>query len=402
MKHWRGTSVEALALGVVTITAYGSWMYGYGVLIDAIRSDTGWSTTMLGLTYGLAQIITALGAFVGGRLLDRIGGIGPFGIQATLGAGLLMIATWMSHPVTFALVYGVGGGIVGATGFYHVTTVLASRSRPDEPEQAIAKLTVIGAFSSPIYLPITAWLLTQWHWRSVGRALAVSCFVGAVLAVVFARGGRAVGELGPSSNPIGAVRLAMSRPETRRMMLGFVCAGVAFSSVIVYQVPILTGTGLTLGTAGSVAGFRGLCQILGRVGLIRMVARFGSGPLLRASYWATAAGMSLLLVRSLAAGVAFAVIAGAALGATSPLQAMYARTRFAEDDLGLLMGMQGAALGLAGAIGPLAGAVIRDRTGSWGPAVLIGIVGLVAAGMLLTDRRPTEPQPEITAASLED
>ncbi len=386
----------------MTITAYGSWMYGFGVLIDAISTDTGWSMTILGLTYGLAQVITALGAFVGGRLLDRIGSIGPFSIQATLGAGLLMTATWMTHPVAFVLVYGVGGGIVGATGFYHVTTVVASRSRPDEPEQAIARLTVIGAFSSPIYLPITAWLLSQWHWRSVGRVLAISCFVGAGLAIAFARGGQTVGELGPSPKPLRSLRAAMSRPDTRRMLLGFVCAGIAFSSVIVYQVPILAATGLTLSTAGSVAGFRGLCQILGRVGLIRMVSRFGAGPLLRAAYWTTAAGMGLLLVRSLAAGVAFAIIAGAALGATAPLQAMYARARFAGDDLGLLMGMQGAALGLAGATGPLLGAVIRDRTGSWGPTILIGIVGLVAAGVLLTGSGHDESESAIPATSPDD
>lgn len=383
MPRRRGTSREVLALGIVTITAYGSWMYGYGVLIDAIRDDTGWSTTLLGVTYGIAQAITAVGAFFGGRLLDRVGASGPFGLQATLGAGLLLGATWTTQPWAFALAYGLGGGIVGATGFYHVTTVVAARSAPDEPERAIASLTIVGAFSSPIYLPLTTWMLSSWHWRSVGRALAASCLAGALVGLTAVRSGKTTGAHGPSPKPLAAIRKALASRPVRNMLIGFVTTWIAFSSVIVYQVPILTASGLTLGTAGVVAGLRGLCQILGRVGLIRAVNRFGSGALLRAAYWSAAVGLALLPVGSLVAGVAFAVIAGAAIGATSPLQAIHARNRFDADDLGLLMGMQGAAAGLAGALGPIFGAVIHDSAGSWNPTVLMGIAGLVVGGILI-------------------
>ena len=63
---WTGV----IALGVLTITSYGSWFYAFGVLIDPITEDTGWTTTALGITYGAAQVLTGFGAFVGGRLLE--------------------------------------------------------------------------------------------------------------------------------------------------------------------------------------------------------------------------------------------------------------------------------------------------------------------------------------------
>ena len=116
------------ALGLVTITAYGSWFYGFGVLVSPITEDTGWSTGAMGLTFGVAQVITGAGAFVAGRLLDRFGGAGPFLPQAVLGGGLLLAATWAGDVVVFGALYSLGAGIVGATGFYHVTTVAASRS----------------------------------------------------------------------------------------------------------------------------------------------------------------------------------------------------------------------------------------------------------------------------------
>ena len=76
-------------------------------------------------------------------------------------------------------------------------------------------------------------------------------------------------------------------------------------------------------------------------------------------------------------------IDGAGLGATSPLQAMYAREHFDEADLGLLMGLQGAALGVAGGLGPLIGGVFFDVTGSWLPIVVISGVAATGAAMLL-------------------
>ncbi|MGH1494095.1 MAG: hypothetical protein ACRBK7_32670, partial [Acidimicrobiales bacterium] len=131
-----------VALGVVTITTYGSWFYGFGVLISPISEDTGWSTAALGNVYGAAQVITGLGAFIGGRLLDRYGGIGPFGLQALLGGGAMMASTWATDVWTFAALYAIGAGVTGATGFYHVTTAAASRLRADQPDRAIALLTL--------------------------------------------------------------------------------------------------------------------------------------------------------------------------------------------------------------------------------------------------------------------
>ena len=60
----RGPSAGVIVLGVLTMTAFGAWFYAFGVLIDAITDDEGWSTTALGLTYGSAQVLSGVGAFI--------------------------------------------------------------------------------------------------------------------------------------------------------------------------------------------------------------------------------------------------------------------------------------------------------------------------------------------------
>ncbi|MGE4566252.1 MAG: hypothetical protein AAEB43_01210 [Acidimicrobiales bacterium] len=42
--------VGVISLGLLTITSYGSWLYGFGVLINPINQTMGLSTTALGLT----------------------------------------------------------------------------------------------------------------------------------------------------------------------------------------------------------------------------------------------------------------------------------------------------------------------------------------------------------------
>ncbi len=383
--HKRGV----LALGLVTITAYGSWFYGFGVLVESIVADTGWSTSALGFTFGAAQLMTGLGAFVGGRLLDRFGGIGPFGLQAVAGGGLMLAATYANAFWLFGPLYAVGAGVTGATGFYHVTTAAAARLRPDQPDKAIATLTIIGAFASPIVLPLAAWMADTSGWRPTMRMLSIAATVGAVVAARFAAATSTPDETGPSVRSIDSVKRALADPPIRRMLGVYFCVGTAYSAVLVYQVPVLVASGLTLGTAGAIGGARGFCQVFGRVGLGRAVARFTARRLLRTAYVVSAFGVVALWIGGLWFGLVYAVLAGITLGATSPLQAMYSRLHFDPADLGLLMGLQGATLGVSGAAGPIVGGIAHDITGSWTPTIVLGAAALCLGAWLL---RPGDPE----------
>lgn len=367
------------ALGLATITAYGSWFYGFGVLIGPISEDTGWSTTALGNTYGAAQLITGLGAFIGGRLLDRFGSKGPFSLQAVVGGGMMMASTWATDVWTFAILYAVGAGVTGATGFYHVTTAAASRLRADRPDRAIALLTLIGALCSPIYLPLAAWMVDTTHWRTTARILALATIIGAILAALVAKGGRSPSTAGPTARPLLVIRNALAVPAIRRMLLVYATAAAAYTSILVYQVPVLNAGGLTLTTAGAVAGLRGFCQIFGRIGLTGLADRFGAGQLLRLSYILSALGVAFMFIATVPTGIAYAVLAGTALGTITPLQAIYARNHFNPTDLGLLMGLQGAAIGIGSAIGPSIGGGLRDLTSTWTPTLLMSVAGLIVA-----------------------
>ncbi|MGH1493084.1 MAG: MFS transporter, partial [Acidimicrobiales bacterium] len=188
---------------------------------------------------------------------------------------------------------------------------------------------------------------------------------------------------GPTASPLQVIRRALRAPAIRRMLLVYTTAGAAYASVLVYQVPILNAGGLALASAGAVGGLRGFCQIFGRIGLTGLTERFGAGQLLRLAYIASAIGVAFLFVVTVPTGIAYAVIAGIALGANSPLQAIYARNHFNPTDLGLLMGLQGAAVGIGSGLGPSIGGSLRHLTGTWIPTILMAVAALVLAATVI-------------------
>ena len=53
----------------MTCTCYGAAFYAYGILLDPIHTEFGWSLTFLGSVFAVAQLISAFGASVGADYL---------------------------------------------------------------------------------------------------------------------------------------------------------------------------------------------------------------------------------------------------------------------------------------------------------------------------------------------
>ncbi|WP_157965767.1 MFS transporter [Euzebya rosea] len=387
-------------LGLVTLAAYGGWFYGFGVLVQPIADDTGWTVGVLGAAYAAAQLLAGVGATVGGRLLDERGGRVVFAVGG-VGSGIaLAVASTAATSLQFAVAFAVGGGLAGATGFYHATMAAARRLSPDRPALAIGPLTIIGAFASPIFLPLTAWGVGAHGWRTTLAGLAVTTGAGLVVGAAIAPGGRAddvpVGDdAGEAPSLRAAVVLAWADPRVRRLLVLAVGYGVGASILLAYQVPVMASLGLPLGTAATLAGARGLLQLLGRVGLDGIVERFGSRrPLGGAMGLAVVA--CLLLGGSSTVGVAvgFAVLAGAAIGAHSPLFGIHATSVLPPRHLGALVGAVQSVGGVAAAAGPLLGGLAAQATGSYLPAVGLAAVGFAVASLSMT--RPRQHPPPVT------
>jgi MFS family permease len=382
--------VPISVLGVLTIIGYGACYYAYGVLIGPISADTRWPDAALGAIFSATLVITGAGGIAAGRVLDRRGPRPIFLLAGIAGAGAMLLASAQGALLPFAIAYAGGCGLVGALGFYHITQAVAARTAPAAPARAIIWLTLFGAFSSPIYLPLTAWLTQSAGWRDAIRIEAGTVGVAFLLAAVMIKnsGGSPPGQ--PADRPAGVFRVAWRSPLIRAWLLATLIGGAAVNALTVYQVPVTTRAGLPLGIAAAVAGFRGLAQLAGRLPLTALTSKLGARTTLVLTY-ALAAAVTLLLFAggALAPVLVLSLLAGAAIGAVYSLQGVYAYELIDSRHLGTLLGIAQALFAAGGAVGPIAAGALLGATGSYTPAVTIISAGFAAAaGLLLLGRAP--------------
>jgi len=394
--------VPISVLGLLTIIGYGVCYYAYGVLIGPIRTDTGWPDAALGAIFSTALVISGAGGIVAGRVLDRAGPRPGFLVVGTAGAGAMLAASAQGALLPFAVAYAGGCGLVGALGFYHITQAVAARTAPAAPARAIIWVTLFGALSSPVYLPLTAWLAGSAGWRAAIRIEAGTVAVAFVLAAVLIKN-PGVSRPGPSGGrPPGGLRAAWRSPRVRAWLAATVMGGAAVNALIVYQVPVTTRAGLPLGIAAAVAGFRGLAQLAGRLPLTALTGKLGARATLVLAY-ALAAAVTLLLFAggALAPVLVLSLLAGAAIGAVYTLQGVYAYELIDPRHLGTLLGLAQGVFAAGGALGPLTAGALLGATGSYIPAITIISAGFAAAaGLLLLGPAPGQAKASDSAAGL--
>jgi predicted MFS family arabinose efflux permease len=393
--------VPISVLGVLTIVGYGACYYAYGVLIGPIGADTRWPDAALGAIFGATLVITGAGGMLAGRVLDRRGPRPVFLVAGVAGAGAMLLASVQGGLVPFAIAYAGGCGLVGALGFYHITQAVAARAAPAAPARAIIWVTLFGALSSPVYLPLTAWLIQSAGWRGAVRIEAATVAVAFLLAAAMIKN---PGRSQPARSA-GVFRVAWRSPLVRAWLTATLLGGASVNALIVYQVPLTTRAGLPLGIAAAVAGFRGLAQLAGRLPLTTMTSKLGARATLVLAY-TLAAAVTLLLFAggTLAPVLVLSLLAGAAIGAVYTLQGVYAYELIDPGHLGALLGTGQAVFAAGGALGSLAVGALLGAAGSGVPATTIISAGFAAAAaILLLGRAPVQsqlptPPPDKTAA----
>lgn len=376
-------------LGVLTIVSYGSWFYGFGVLLDDMAADFGSGVGILTLGYTIAQILTGvLGMWVG-RTLDRHGARRPFAIGAIVGPGVVVASTFASSPALFAVSFGIGGGVIGASSFYHLTQTVAARLSTGSEARAIAQLTIWGAFSSPILIPLTELLRSWIGWRDTVRVSVVVVGVVLVVAAVFVDRDGMSRSVSPSASPRLALSVAWRDEAVRRYVFSSFVSSFGTSIVMVLQIPAMVAGGLERSTAASMASARGFAQLLGRLPLGRVLDTWSTRRVFVGAKLLVAIGALLLAFSgNLVVAVLFVILGGVGVGVLSPLDGIYAREVLPEHDLGTLMGSMHLVGGFMAGMGPLVGALVIDLTDrTWTALVMSSVLLVVGAVVLVTSPR---------------
>lgn len=387
-QNWKVVIAAMAGLAACTLPAYSA-----SLLYAPFEQEFGWARAQVAAPHMIASVAAIVSAPFIGALVDRHG---PRRIGI---AAALLVCAFMP------LVSLVGPGLWTLYAFYVAMSLPTMLAQPMVWTSAVAgrftsgrgfamAVTLCGSGVGSILIPpLTFELISTHGWRTGFVLLGLIWGVCTVpLVVLFFRGSR------KGTAPAHHLRLrdVMSREVASRRFLLLVAAGFCFAVVavaaITQMVPILGGNGLSMRDAAYIAGFAGFASITGRLSIGLLLDRL-PGRLLAVACLAMPVAGALVLIHnpgSIPAATFAVLLFGLALGAELDIMA-YLTSRYCPlASFGVLFGIIGGTIGIAGSTGPIVMNAVYDATGSYHPALwaMLPVCALAALLFLLLGPYP--------------
>jgi MFS family permease len=371
-----------VVLCVTQTTSWGVLYYALPVLAPSIAADTGWSISAITAAFSTGLVVAAVAGIPAGRWLDRWGPRPVMTAGSVLGVPAVIGIAWAPSLAWYFAAW-ILAGIAMAGVLYPPAFAALTRWWGPRRVTALTALTLLAGLASTIFAPVTAALVERLDWRQTYLVLAVVLAVVTIPAHFFGLCGR-----WPEPEPAAEVHrdpgaIARSRPFVLLVAAVAIATFSAFA-VVVNQVPLLIERGLSATTAAWALGLGGLGQVLGRLGygrLSRATSVRTRGVLILVLGAVTTALLAILPGPAVLL-VAVAMLAGAARGVFTLLQATAISDRWGSTHYGRLGGLLTAPAMLATALAPWAGAALAEALGGY-PAVFVVLAVLAAAAAAL-------------------
>lgn len=371
-----------VSLCVTEVTSWGVLYYAFPVLAPSISADTGWSVPAVTAGFSLGLVVSAAAGVPVGRLLDRVGPR-PVMTGGTLLAvpATFAVAAARTLPEFFAAWVFVGLAMSGV--LYQPAFAALTRWYGPRRVAALTILTLAAGLASTVYAPVTAELAAHLSWRQTYAVLAV-------LLAAITLPGHLLGLRLPWP-PAESQTHREHTPDAVARSAGFLSLAAAMSlaalavyAAVVNLVPLLHHRGLSTSDAALALGLGGVGQVLGRLGYGRLTAATTVRTRTAIVLLAAAATIVLLglLPGPFLALIAAAMLAGAARGIVTLLQATAVTDWWGPAHYGRLNGLLSAPSTFAAALAPWAGAALAGPLGGY-PAVFCLLGALAALAALL-------------------
>lgn len=380
-----------LALGCTTILSYGTTQYLFGVLEVPLATSFAWSRASLSGAYAVSLLIAGLLGVPIGALVDRFGARMVMTLGSVLAGCALIGLSQISTLWQFYLGWSGGLGIAMAFILYPVTFTVITSWFVAGRAKAFAVLTLIGGLASPIFIPLSGWLLPQIGWRTTLLWYGILHLVIAVpLHGWLVR--RAPDQAKEASDVLNTP-LAEASATTREALVNlrfwgltgaYGLALLGSAVIFAHQIAYLVSRGYGPLLAATVAGALGLASLPGRFFLNLLSARVLPQTVLAGTLLVQAAGaLVLILAPSASWLLVYVLFYGAAFGVLSPLRAQVMADHFGKRAYGAITGVQGIPLALCQAAGPLVAGWLFDRLHHYDLAFWLCVGSFVLAALLI-------------------
>ena len=374
--------VVVAALAITVTVSYGVLTYAFGIVLVPMERELGWSRLELTGAFSVALGVWAVAGVVVGMALDRYSPRVVMAVGSLLGAGL--VAAWSQVHSLFAL-YAVfaGIGLAMAALQYNAVFAVATKWFRTRRRHALTAITLVGAFSSFIFSPLTGALVAGIGWRQALMVLAV--ILAAITFPLHAGVVRAapVAVAEEAKHAPREVRSVLTSPPFWLLAIALAAGSYVWAVIVVQFVPLLLDSGQSLAFAAFAAGVVGIGQLPGRLVYVLIGERLAGARLPVVAFGLAVTALVVLLVdRGVPAVLLFALVFGMSAGMVTLMSASLPAELFGRRSYGTVSGVLYACSNAARAVAPFASAATALLPGGYA-ALLLSLIGLSVLGALL-------------------
>ena len=397
---WAMVAMTFVALGL--IFALRSTL---GMLMPTWEVNPGWSRTLVSTGGAVVLTLMAIGAPVGGNLMDRfgprpvyVGGLVVVALGTVIGSQIS--AVW-AFIILFCGIIGIGSGAL------NLPTASAAIVRLFDRNRGLATgIALAGATGGQLLLvPLLAFLVGTVGWRETYLAIAAVLALLAVAAWILFRPPRPApgAPTGPVTTDrddrvVARIRSLFANRTFLLMLAAFTLCGFTTAGVVdVHFMPYATACGFLPLESATAYGIHGAANMFGVVLFGWLADRFSPKHLLAGMFFLRAGSFLILMhiTGDWPLLITFVVIFGLINFSTLPVIAAIMSRAVSLRMLGLALGLLFGGHSLGAAVGAVMGGWLFDLFARYDWVWNIALILALLAGVLaLMVRSPEEGDAE--------
>ena len=391
--------LQVLVCGAMVVTLSMGIRHGFGLWLQPITMDRGWTRETFALAIAVQNIVWGLAGPLAGMAADRWGAFRVLIIGGVLYAlGLLGMAQ-ASSGLGFMAGAGVLMGMAQAGTTYAVVYGVIGRNvTPDKRSWAMGVTAAAGSFGQFLMVPVENGLISALGWQSALHALAMVALIIVPLAF-FLREGPLQAASGTSQSMGSALREAFGHRSFQLLTAGYFVCGFQVVFIGVHMPSYLKDKGLSPEVATTALALIGLFNVFGTYAAGALGQRVPKNLILSAIYLLRTVVIAGFLVAPLTAAsvYVFASLMGLLWLSTVPPTNAIVAQMFGVRYMSTLSGFAFLSHQMGSFLGAWLGGRLYDMTGNydvvWGITIALG----VAAALLnwpVREAAVLRPQPQ--------
>ncbi|MDB5751234.1 MAG: major facilitator superfamily 1 [Ramlibacter sp.] len=381
-------------LSLAQLVTWGSVFYTFALLLEPVERELGLTRAQSSLAFSLALLAEGLLAYPVGRWIDR------GHERAVMTGGSLLIACCLLLHSQVRSVEGfyaawtlLGAGL--AATLYTPVFAVVTRRFPDDFRRAIITLTFLGGLASSVFIPLTAWLIAEWGWRT---ALLLLAALHLVLCVpLHALCLRNAPPPTPARTPGGQSPATLLRSAPFLLITVFVIGMMAVTAAVPpHLISLLREGGLREAWVIAIPASIGVIQVAGRLLLYFFEHRFDLHLANRLIPFLIPLALAALVVAAAhpAAGVVFVLLYGLGNGMLTIVKGTAIAQYVSREHVASLNGALGMPTAVARAVAPLLLGLLWTREAGyrWGLVLLVVVALASAVALIMAQRRSLLPR----------